>query len=46
MDTYPRTKLAGELAILDFARTLPQDGMLVTVDRPAMVYGPGDLRML
>lgn len=46
MDEYHRTKLAGELAILDFARTLPVDGMTVTVNRPAMVYGPGDLRML
>jgi nucleoside-diphosphate-sugar epimerase len=46
MDEYHRTKLAGELAILDFARTLPEDGMVVTVDRPAMVYGPGDMRML
>jgi nucleoside-diphosphate-sugar epimerase len=46
MDLYQRTKLAGELAILDFARTLPEHGMVVTVNRPAMVYGPGDLRML
>jgi nucleoside-diphosphate-sugar epimerase len=46
MDLYHRTKLAGELAILKFARTLPADGMVVTVNRPAMVYGPGDLRML
>lgn len=46
MDDYHRTKLAGELAILDFARTLPPDGMVVTVNRPAMVYGPGDMRML
>jgi len=46
MDLYHRTKLAGELAILDLARTLPEDGMVVTVNRPAMVYGPGDLRML
>jgi nucleoside-diphosphate-sugar epimerase len=46
MDQYHRTKLAGELAILNFARTLPPDGMVVTVNRPAMVYGPGDLRML
>ena len=42
MDLYQRTKLAGELAILEFARTLPADGMVVTVNRPAMVYGPGD----
>ena len=46
MDEYHRTKLDGELAVLDFARTLPPDGMLVTVNRPAMVYGPGDVRML
>ena len=46
MDLYHRTKLSGELAILAFARTLPEDGMIVTVNRPAMVYGPGDLRML
>jgi len=45
-DVYQRTKLAGELAVLEFARTLPPDGMVVTVNRPAMVYGPGDLRML
>lgn len=46
MDEYHRTKLEGELAVLEFARTLPDDGMIVTVNRPAMVYGPGDLRML
>lgn len=46
MDLYHRTKLAGELAILDFAGSLPDDGMVVTINRPAMVYGPGDLRML
>lgn len=46
MDLYHRTKLAGELAILEFAKTLPPDGMVVTVNRPAMVYGPGDMRML
>jgi nucleoside-diphosphate-sugar epimerase len=46
MDAYHRTKLAGELAILDFGRTLPPDGMVVTVNRPAMVYGPRDTRML
>ena len=46
MDQYHRTKLAGELAIFDFARTLPSDGMIVTANRPAMVYGPGDMRML
>jgi len=46
MDVYQRSKLAGELAVLDYARSLPADGMIVTVNRPAMVYGPGDLRML
>ncbi len=45
MDLYHRTKLAGELAVLEFGRTLGP-GMVVTVNRPAMVYGPGDLRML
>lgn len=43
---YTRAKLAGELAILEFAKTLPPDGMVVTVNRPAIVYGPGDTRML
>ena len=46
MDLYHRTKLKGELAILRFAEGLPADGMVVTVNRPAMVYGPGDRRML
>lgn len=46
MDEYHETKLAGELAILDYARELPADGMTVVVNRPAMVYGPGDMRML
>lgn len=46
MDLYHRTKLKGELAILEFAAALRQDGMTVTVNRPAMVYGPGDRRML
>jgi nucleoside-diphosphate-sugar epimerase len=45
-DHYQRAKLKGELAILGFARTLPEDGMVVTVNRPAMVYGPGDTRLL
>ena len=43
---YHRTKLDGELAILELAKSLPKDGMVVTVNRPAMVYGPGDTRML
>jgi nucleoside-diphosphate-sugar epimerase len=46
MDIYHETKLAGELAVLDFARSLPADGMVVAVNRPAMVYGPGDTRMM
>jgi nucleoside-diphosphate-sugar epimerase len=46
MDIYHETKLAGELGILKWAKTLPENGMVVTVNRPAMVYGPGDLRML
>lgn len=46
MDEYHRTKLEGELTVLDFARGLPEDDMIVTVNRPAMVYGPGDTRML
>ncbi len=46
MDLYHRTKLAGELAILEFAEGLSAQEMVVTVNRPAMVYGPGDRRML
>ncbi len=46
MDEYHRTKLEGELAVLEYARGLADDGMLVTVNRPAMVYGPGDTRMM
>jgi nucleoside-diphosphate-sugar epimerase len=46
MDEYHRTKLDGELAIMDFASHLPSGGMVVTSNRPAMVYGPGDLRLL
>jgi nucleoside-diphosphate-sugar epimerase len=46
MDEYHRSKLKGELAVLDFAKSLPKDGMVVTVNRPAMVYGPGDVRMM
>lgn len=46
MDEYHRTKLDGELAVLEFAAGLPEDGMIVTVNRPAMVYGPGDVRMM
>lgn len=46
MDEYHRTKLDGELGVLKFAKGLPADGMTVTVNRPAMVYGPGDVRMM
>jgi nucleoside-diphosphate-sugar epimerase len=46
MDLYHRTKLAGELSVLEFGRSLDASSMVVTVNRPAMVYGPGDLRML
>jgi len=46
MDEYHRTKLDGELAVLEYAKTLTDDGMIVTVNRPAMVYGPGDTRMM
>jgi nucleoside-diphosphate-sugar epimerase len=46
MDLYHRTKLDGELAIQAFTASLPPDGMIVTINRPAMVYGPGDRRML
>ena len=46
MDVYHETKLAGEIELLEFARTLPDTGMTVVVNRPAMVYGPHDLRML
>ncbi len=46
MDEYHRTKLEGELALLEYGKTLGNDGMIVTVNRPAMVYGPGDVRMM
>jgi nucleoside-diphosphate-sugar epimerase len=46
MDLYHRTKLAGEVAILRYAQSHPPGHMTVCVNRPAMVYGPGDLRML
>jgi len=46
MDIYHKTKLAGELAILNWAKNRPNNGIIVTVNRPAMVYGPGDLRMM
>ncbi|MEM7023766.1 MAG: NAD-dependent epimerase/dehydratase family protein, partial [Pseudomonadota bacterium] len=43
---YTRAKLKGELAILDYAKSLPPDGMIVTANRPGICYGPGDTRML
>ncbi|MGV7224152.1 MAG: NAD-dependent epimerase/dehydratase family protein [Nitrospinales bacterium] len=46
MDIYQETKLAGELAIINWAKNRPNNGMIVTVNRPAMVYGPGDLRLM
>lgn len=46
MDRYHRSKLAGERAILMLARDLDEDEMVITVNRPAMVYGPGDMRQL
>ncbi len=45
MDLYHETKLAGELAVMDYARTLDPLQMTLTVNRPSMVYGPGDVRM-
>ncbi|XUU60719.1 NAD-dependent epimerase/dehydratase family protein [Erythrobacter sp. HA6-11] len=46
MDRYHRSKLAGERAIMMMARELGEDEMVITVNRPAMVYGPGDMRQL
>jgi nucleoside-diphosphate-sugar epimerase len=46
MDLYHRTKLAGELAIFELARRTDPARMVITAIRPAMVYGPGDMRML
>ena len=40
---YERTKAAGELLALELAR---QHGLWLTVARPALVYGPGDLHLL
>ena len=45
MDEYHRSKLEGELAVLEYAKSLGDDAMVVTVNRPAMAYGPGDVRM-
>ena len=46
MDEYHRSKLEGEQAVLEFGKSLADDGMIVTVNRPAMAYGPGDVRMM
>ncbi len=46
MDLYHRTKLAGELALVEFAKSEAIGSMVLTINRPAMVYGPGDIRML
>lgn len=46
MDLYHRTKLAGELAIREMAGRVPPEEMTIVVNRPAMVYGPGDTRLL
>jgi nucleoside-diphosphate-sugar epimerase len=46
MDLYHRSKLRGERELLEIAARLGPDGMIVTVNRPAMVYGPTDRRML
>ncbi len=42
-DVYQKTKVEGELWIRDFAK---QQGMGLTVVRPAAIYGPGDKRLL
>jgi dihydroflavonol-4-reductase len=41
-DVYQRSKLEGEL----LARTAAEQGLPVTVFRPAAIYGPGDTRFL
>jgi nucleoside-diphosphate-sugar epimerase len=46
MDLYHRTKLAGELAIMELAQRTDPARMTIAAIRPAMVYGPGDMRML
>ncbi|NET56665.1 MAG: NAD(P)-dependent oxidoreductase [Symploca sp. SIO2E6] len=42
-DIYQETKLEGELWIRDFAK---QEGLPITVVRPAGIYGPGEKRFL
>lgn len=42
-NTYEATKLAGELLAL---RAYQKQGLPVTVIRPGLVYGPGDLHLL
>ena len=41
-DIYQRTKLKGEM----LAKAAAEDGMPVSIVRPAGIYGPGDLRFL
>lgn len=41
-DVYQRTKLEGEL----LARAAAEEGLPVTIFRPAAIYGPGDTRFL
>ncbi len=42
-DMYQRSKMEGEKIALDYFRTGRIPGVVI---RPAMIYGPGDLRML
>jgi len=42
-DIYQRTKMEGEKTALKFHK---EKGLPVVVVRPAMIYGPGDLRLL
>jgi len=46
MDRYHRTKLRGERAVVDLASRVDPAETTITVNRPAMVYGPGDRRLL
>ena len=42
-DVYQKTKLEGEIWIKNFAK---QEGLPVTIVRPAGIYGPGEKRLL
>ncbi|HEY3175071.1 MAG TPA: NAD(P)-dependent oxidoreductase [Candidatus Polarisedimenticolia bacterium] len=42
-DIYERTKLEGERYAME---QCPQDGVELTIARPGLVYGPGDLHLL